>query len=120
MVKFGDQQELIKSVGTGGRAEFSLVHEEELAGRPVAIMIMHRPVPPNAGDVARFENAMRFAGQMDHPNIITVYRTGTWKGAPFTVTGYIWGDMGRRVRALPARRGRPPRPPRPPPSGWSC
>ena len=34
---------------------------------------------------------MRFAAMMDHPNIVTVYTTGTWDDAPFMVMEYLRG-----------------------------
>jgi serine/threonine-protein kinase len=71
--------------------EVWLAHDEELAGRPVAIKIMHKHMLPNADDVARFEREMRFAAMMDHPNIVTVYTTGTWAEAPFMVMEYLRG-----------------------------
>ena len=90
-MKFGDRYELIRRIGAGGMGEVWLAHDEELAGRPVAIKIMHRHMLPNADDVARFEREMRFAALMHHPNIVTVYTSGTWEGAPFLVMEYLRG-----------------------------
>ena len=60
---------------------------------------MHRHMLANESDVARFEREMRFAALMDHPNIVTVYTTGTWDDAPFMVMEYLKGhDL---ERALP-------------------
>jgi hypothetical protein len=92
VTKFGDRYELIRLIGAGGMGEVWLAHDEELAGRPVAIKIMHRHMLPNADDVARFEREMRFAAMMDHPNIVTVYTTGTWEQAPFMVMEYLRGQ----------------------------
>ena len=91
MAKFGERYELIRRVGAGGMAEVWLAHDEELAGRPVAIKIMHKHMLPNDDDVARFQREMRFAALMDHPNIVTVYTTGTCDGAPFLVMEYLRG-----------------------------
>jgi serine/threonine protein kinase len=91
VTKFGERYELIRRIGAGGMGEVWLAHDEELAGRPVAIKIMHRHMLPNADDVARFEREMRFAAMMDHPNIVTVYTTGTWEEAPFMVMEYLRG-----------------------------
>ena len=92
MAKFGDRYELVGQLGAGGMGEVWLAHDEELANRPVAIKIMHRHMLPNADDVARFEREMRFAAMMDHPNIVTVYTTGTWQDAPFMVMEYLRGQ----------------------------
>jgi eukaryotic-like serine/threonine-protein kinase len=91
VAKFGERYELIRRVGAGGMAEVWLAHDEELASRPVAIKIMHKHLLPNEDDVARFEREMRFAALMDHPNIVTVYTTGTCDGAPFLVMEYLRG-----------------------------
>src|SRR5579863_4824952 len=71
--------------------EVWLAPDDQLAARPVAIKIMHKHMLPNADDVARFEREMRFAAMMDHPNIVTVYTTGTWDDAPFMVMEYLRG-----------------------------
>jgi serine/threonine-protein kinase len=91
VANFGERYELIRRVGAGGMGEVWLAHDEKLAGRPVAIKIMHRHMLPNADDVARFAREMRFAAMMAHPNIVTIYTTGTWEGAPFMVMEYLKG-----------------------------
>src|ERR1700685_3028316 len=79
--------------------EVWLAHDEHLAGRPVAIKIMHKPMLQNEEDVARFEREARIAAMMDHPHIVTVYPTGGYDGAPFMVMEYLKGqDL---ERALP-------------------
>jgi hypothetical protein len=99
VANFGERYELIRRIGAGGMGEVWLAHDEELDGRPVAIKIMHKHMLPNSGDVARFEREARIAASMDHPNIVTVYTTGTYHGAPFLVMEYLSGqDM---ERALP-------------------
>jgi serine/threonine-protein kinase len=85
VANFGERYELIGRIGSGGMGEVWLAHDEQLANRPVAIKIMHQHMLPNEGDVARFEREMRFAAMMDHPNIVTVYTTGTYDDAPFMV-----------------------------------
>jgi serine/threonine-protein kinase len=96
VTKLGERYELIRRIGSGGMAEVWLAHDERLAGRPVAIKIMHKHMLPNADDVARFEREMRFAAMMGHPNIVTVYTTGTCDSGPFLVMEYLKGhDLDR-------------------------
>ena len=97
MTKFGERYELVRRVGAGGMAEVWLAHDEELAGRPVAIKIMHKHMLPNEDDVARFEREMRFAALMAHPNIVTVYTTGTCGDTPFLVMEYLRGHDLEKV-----------------------
>ena len=92
MARFGERYELIRRIGAGGMGEVWLAHDERLASLPVAIKIMHKHMLPNADDVARFERETRFAAMMDHPNIVTVYTTGTDDGAPFMVMEYLRGQ----------------------------
>ena len=92
MANFGERYELIRLLGSGGMGEVWLAHDEQLAGRPVAIKIMHPHMLPDQDDVARFERETRFAAMMDHPNIVTVYTTGTWNDAPFMVMEYLRGQ----------------------------
>jgi len=92
VANFGERYELIRRIGSGGMGEVWLAHDEQLASRPVAIKIMHQHMLPNGGDVARFEREMRFAAMMDHPNIVTVYTTGTYEDAPFMVMEYLRGN----------------------------
>jgi len=92
VANFGDRYELIRRIGSGGMGEVWLAHDEQLANRPVAIKIMHQHMLPNPGDVARFEREMSLAAMMEHPNIVTVYTTGTYDGAPFMVMEYLRGQ----------------------------
>jgi serine/threonine-protein kinase len=92
VANFGERYELIRRIGAGGMGEVWLAHDEQLDGRPVAIKIMHKHMLPNPGDVARFEREARIAASMSHPNIVTVYTTGTGQGAPFMVMEYLSGQ----------------------------
>ena len=66
---------------------------------------MHKHMLPNEDDVARFEREMRFAALMAHPNIVTVYTTGTWDGAPFLVMEYLKGhDLEKALPSDDAER----------------
>ena len=59
---------------------------------------MHKHMLPNPGDVARFEREARIAASMDHPNIVTVYTTGNYQGAPFMVMEYLRGQDLERAQ----------------------
>jgi serine/threonine-protein kinase len=105
VANFGERYELIGRIGSGGMGEVWLAHDEQLANRPVAIKIMHQHMLPNEGDVARFEREMRFAAMMDHPNIVTVYTTGTYDEAPFMVMEYLRGyDLEKALPGGDAER----------------
>jgi serine/threonine-protein kinase len=59
---------------------------------------MHKHMLPNADDVARFDREARLAAMMDHPNIVTVYTTGSYDGAPFMVMEYLRGQDLEKAR----------------------
>jgi serine/threonine-protein kinase len=104
VASFGERYELIRRIGAGGTGEVWLAHDE-LAGRPVAIKIMHKHLLPNSGDVARFERGMRFATTMDHPNIATVHAVGRCDGTAFLVMEYLGGhDLEKAVSGGDAER----------------
>ncbi len=92
MTNFGERYELVRRIGSGGMGEVWLAHDRLLASRPVAIKIMHAHMLPNEADVIRFKHEMRLAATMDHPNIVTLYTTGSYQGAPFMVMEYLDGQ----------------------------
>jgi serine/threonine-protein kinase len=91
MADFAGRYQMVTRIGSGGMGEVWLAHDQQLGGRPVAIKIMHAHLRPNERDLARFEREMRLSAMMDHPNIVTVYTTGSYDGAPFLVMEYLRG-----------------------------
>jgi serine/threonine protein kinase len=76
--------------------EVWLAYDEDLDGRPVAIKKMHPHMLADAQDVARFQREMRIAARMQHPNIMTMFTTGSDNGVPFMVMEYLEGsDLGK-------------------------
>jgi eukaryotic-like serine/threonine-protein kinase len=76
--------------------EVWLAADEALDDRPVAIKLMRSEMLADAVDVARFQREMRLASRMNHPNIMTVFTTGTDNGVPFMVMEYLEGnDLSR-------------------------
>ena len=56
----------------------------------------------DAGRLHRFEQEARAAGQLNHPNILTVYDVGTHQGAPYVVSELLEGESLRsRLRGAP-------------------
>ena len=84
MADFGGRYRLDRCVGAGGMGEVWLAYDEELADRPVAIKVMRSRVPADDAGLARFQREMRLASRMQHPNIMTVFTTGSDQGAPFS------------------------------------
>ena len=93
MADFGGRYRLDRCLGTGGMGQVWLAYDEELADRPVAIKVMRAPA--DEAGLARFQREMRLASRMHHPNIMTVFTTGSDQGVPFMVMEYLQGrDLG--------------------------
>jgi hypothetical protein len=96
MADFGGRYRQVRLLGAGGMGEVWLALDEELGERPVAIKRMHPRALTDAEDAARFQREMRLAARMQHPNIATVFTTGTDDGIPFMVMEYLQGqDLGK-------------------------
>jgi serine/threonine protein kinase len=92
----GGRYRLVRRLGAGGMGEVWLAADEALDDRPVAIKLMRSEMLADAVDVARFQREMRLASRMNHPNIMTVFTTGTDNGVPFMVMEYLEGsDLSR-------------------------
>jgi serine/threonine protein kinase len=93
---FGGRYRLDRRLGAGGMGEVWLAYDEDLDDRPVAIKVMRSRMLADDGDLARFQREMRLASRMHHPNIMTVFTTGSDRGVPFMVTEYLQGsDLGK-------------------------
>ncbi len=105
MADFGGRYRQIRLLGTGGMGEVWLALDEELGERPVAIKRMHSRMLADAEDVARFQREMRLAARMQHPNIMTLFTTGTDNGLPFMVMEYLEGqDLAKASRSWNAEQ----------------
>ncbi|MDQ5857392.1 MAG: protein kinase [Acidobacteriota bacterium] len=97
--------EIVGWLGAGGMGEVYRARDPRL-GREVAIKLIPESFAKDASRLHRFEQEARAAGQLNHPNILTVYDVGTHHGAPYVVSELLEGESLRsRLRgAPPARR----------------
>jgi Tol biopolymer transport system component len=97
--------EIVGWLGAGGMGEVYRARDPRL-GREVAIKLIPETFAKDASRLHRFEQEARAAGQLNHPNILTVYDVGTHQGAPYVVSELLEGESLRsRLReAPPARR----------------
>ena len=101
MADFGGRYRLVRRLGAGGMGEVWLARDNGLDGRQVAIKVMHAGMLADPQDVARFQREMRLASRMQHPNIMTVFTTGSHNGGPFMVMEYLeGGDLGKAPPGL--------------------
>jgi TolB-like protein/tetratricopeptide (TPR) repeat protein len=96
----------VAPLGAGGMGEVYKAQDTRL-GRHVALKVLPREFASDADRLRRFEQEARAAGQLNHPNILTVFDVGTQEGAPYIVTELLEGEtVGERLRpgALPVRK----------------
>ena len=97
--------EIVGWLGAGGMGEVYRARDPRL-GREVAIKLIPETFSKDASRLHRFEQEARAAGQLNHPNILTVFDVGTHQGAPYVVSELLEGEsLGSRLRApLPLRK----------------
>jgi beta-lactam-binding protein with PASTA domain/predicted Ser/Thr protein kinase len=86
----GDRYEVEGVLGQGGMAKVFKGHDKVL-GRPVAVKVLS---PQFAGDdqfVARFRREAQAAAGLNHPNIVSVFDTGSQQDVHYIVMEYVRG-----------------------------
>ena len=84
---------LKSTLGSGGAAHV-YVAEELKTGRRVAIKVL-REEQATSISVSRFLAEIRIAAELEHPNIVPVYSSGTAGGLPYYVMPFIEGQSLR-------------------------
>lgn len=96
-------------LGTLGRGSMGLVYKarDPEIGRIVAIKTLRRPASQNAADfertVDRFRIEAKSAGNLRHPNIITVFDISREGDMPYLVMDYVEGESLESVLKRHAR-----------------
>jgi serine/threonine protein kinase/Tol biopolymer transport system component len=86
--------EIVEWLGAGGMGVVYRATDPRLE-RPVAIKVISPAFATDRGRIARFEQEARTAGQLNHPNIVTVYDIGMHAGTPFVVSELLEGETLR-------------------------
>ncbi|MGH9484825.1 MAG: protein kinase domain-containing protein [Terriglobales bacterium] len=99
--------EVTERLGAGGMGEVYRARDPRL-GREVAIKVLPAAWVRDAERLRRFETEARAAGQLNHPNILSVYDFSVDAGTPYLVTELLEGESLRErltpAAALPARK----------------
>ena len=82
-----------RQLGSGGMAVVYLAHDPR-QDRAVAIKVMRPDVALALGS-ERFLREIKFAGNLQHPNILPIYDSGEAGGTLFFVMPYIEGETLR-------------------------
>jgi Tol biopolymer transport system component len=99
--------EIVAQIGAGGMGEVYRARDSKL-GRDVAIKILPSSFSKDPERLRRFEQEARAAGQLNHPNILTVHDFGMHDGAPYVVSELLEGETLRdrlSVRGKQVRSG---------------
>ncbi len=98
--------EIQSPLGAGGTGEVYRARDSRLE-RDVAVKILPGDFAVDPDRRARFEREARAAGQLNHPNILSVFDIGNHEGTPYIVSELLEGETLReRLRdgPLPARK----------------
>src|SRR6266478_3880750 len=92
---------IVSKIGEGGMGEVYLAEDAEL-GRQVALKVLLSEVAGDEDRVRRFIQEAKAASALNHPNILTVYRIGSFEDSRYIATELIKGATLRdRLRGEP-------------------
>ncbi len=93
-----EEYEILSRLGQGGMATVYLARERSL-GRLVALKVLAPDLAARPGFRARFEREAATAAQLQHPNIVPIYRVGDIHGVAYFTMGYVEGEtLADRLR----------------------
>ena len=98
--------EIVSLVGAGGMGEVYRARDSRLR-RDVAVKILPPSFSQDAERLRRFEQEVRVVGALNHPNILAIYDTGSYNGAPYLVSELLEGETLRKHMegaSLPQRK----------------
>jgi eukaryotic-like serine/threonine-protein kinase len=99
--------EILAPLGAGGMGEVYRARDTRLS-REVAVKILPASFSRDPQRLRRFEQEARAAGQLNHPNILTVHDFGMHDGTPYVVSELLEGETLRQRLLDRAGRNREP------------
>jgi N-acetylneuraminic acid mutarotase len=93
----GDYQ-ILEAIGRGGMGEIYLAKDQAL-NRRVALKLLPVEYTRDQDRLRRFQNEAQAASALNHPNILTIYRWGSFEGLQFIVTEFVEGKTIRELMA---------------------
>lgn len=88
------QYTIVSLIGAGGMGEVYRARDERL-DREVALKILPTDCGADPERIARFELEARATGKLSHPNVVSIFDTGTYEGRPYLVTELLDGESLR-------------------------
>src|ERR1017187_2853891 len=86
--------EIVAPLGAGGMGEVYRARDPRI-GREVAIKVLPAQFSQNEDRLGRFEQEVRAAGALNHPNILTIFDVGACDGSPYIVSELLEGETLR-------------------------
>ncbi|HLN30862.1 MAG TPA: protein kinase [Gemmataceae bacterium] len=80
-----------KEVGRGGMGRVYLAREDP-SGKPAAIKVLAADLAQEPGFLQRFEREIEVLRDLDHPNIVHFYESGSQNGVHYYVMEYLEGE----------------------------
>jgi TolB-like protein len=77
-------------IGAGGMGRVHLAEDTALSRR-VALKLLPEHFTNDKNQLQRFHQEARAASALNHPNIVTVYEVGVWRGRDFIATEFVEG-----------------------------
>jgi Tol biopolymer transport system component len=93
-----DGYEILALLGAGGMGEVYRARDSQLK-REVAIKVLPQFVSQDPDRLRRFEQEAQAAAALNHPNILAVYRFGSFEGAQYLVSELLEGGTLRQQLA---------------------
>ena len=91
-----DRYELREQLGAGGMAEVFL-GKDRVLGRTVAVKTLLAQYGGDPHFIERFRREAQHAAALNHPNIVSVYDTGSDDGTHYIVMEYVEGKTLRDI-----------------------
>jgi eukaryotic-like serine/threonine-protein kinase len=86
--------EILSRLGAGGMGEVYKARDPRI-GRDVAIKVLRPDFSSDSDRLRRFEQEIRAAGALNHPNILSIYDVGHHDGSPYIVSELLEGETLR-------------------------
>src|SRR5260370_5095648 len=88
--------EIAAAIGAGGMGEVYRAKDARL-GREGAVKVLPEAFARDADRMRRFEQEARAVAALNHPNVLSVFDTGTEDGVPYLVSELLEGECLRDV-----------------------
>ncbi len=95
--------EIVEPLGAGGMGEVYRARDTSLK-RDVAVKVVRDSWSRDPDRLRRFELEAQATAALNHPNIVSIFHVGEYKGSPYIVTELLQGETLRdRLRRGPMR-----------------